>query len=252
MESRLPVLSLRAKLVLSYLAVTLGAILMLSIVVSFAIQNSFANSQREQFLNQTENFTQNLGLVYASTGSWNTIPLGFAIQTEGPTLLTIVDTTGYQWYNNQNKFLSLSSDDEATMAQALQQALRGQTVQGQFQYSSDEQAFNGNYVALPVYNGGQPNAAIVGAIFTAQPQRYPEGYSPYDFLTNVNEAILISGFIAALAVVIISLFLVRRLTRPLASLTAAAEQMRQGDYSRRVEPPKSQDELGHLSQSFNE
>jgi two-component system sensor histidine kinase BaeS len=108
------------------------------------------------------------------------------------------------------------------------------------------------YIALPVYNGGQSNEAIVGAVFKAQPQRYPEGYSPYDFLTNVNQAILISGFIAALAVVLISFFLVRRLTRPLALLTMAADQMRRGDYSRRVEPPQSQDELGRLSQSFNE
>jgi two-component system sensor histidine kinase BaeS len=252
MEPRLSSLSLRAKLVLSYLAVTLGAILMLSIVVSIAIQNSFANSQREQFLNQTENLTQNLGLVYASIGSWDRIPLAFVIQTEGPTLLTVVDSSGGVVYGSQNKFLFLSNDDEAAMSQALQQALHGQTVQGNFQSSSDDGSFNGMYIAMPVYNGGQSNEAIVGAIFMAQPQRYPEGYSPYDFLTNVNQAILISGFIATLVVVIISLFLVRRLTRPLASLTAAAEQMRRGDYSRRVEPPRSQDELGRLSQSFNQ
>lgn len=252
MKSRLPALSLRAKLVLSYLAVTLGAIFMLSIVVSIAIQNSFASSQHEQFITQSENFTQELGLAYASVGSWDRIPLAFAIQTEGPTLLKVVDTSGIQVFATQNKFLFLSNDDVAAMNQALQQALRGQTVQGNLQNSSDKLAFNGMYIAMPVYNGGQSNEAIVGAVFIAQPQRYPEGYSPYDFLTNVNQAILISGLIAALAVVIISLFLVRRLTRPLASLTAAADQMRQGDYSRRVEPPKSQDELGRLSQSFNE
>ena len=252
MLSRLPVLSLRAKLVLSYLAVTLGAILMLSIVVSITIQNSFASSQREQFLSQTENFTQNLGRVYASAGNWNTIPLGFVIQTQGPTLLQVVDTSGNQLYSNQSKFLFLNDEDETMLTLALRQALRGQVVQGTFQNSSDDQAFNGTYIALPVYNGGQSNENIVGAVFIAQPQRYPEGYSPYDFLTSVNQAILISGLIAALAVVIVSLFLVRRLTRPLASLTAAAERMRQGDFSRRVDPPKSQDELGRLSQSFNE
>jgi len=43
-----PPLSLRLKLVLSYLIVALGAILILAIAVSLAIQNYFANSQRDQ------------------------------------------------------------------------------------------------------------------------------------------------------------------------------------------------------------
>src|SRR5437016_2903002 len=43
-----PPLSLRLKLVLSYLIVALGAILILAIAVSLAIQNYFANSQTDQ------------------------------------------------------------------------------------------------------------------------------------------------------------------------------------------------------------
>jgi signal transduction histidine kinase len=71
------------------------------------------------------------------------------------------------------------------------------------------------------------------------------------FLTNVNQAILIAGAGVALVVILFSLFLARRFTRPLESLTTAADQMRQGDYSRRADPPKSKDELERLAVTFN-
>src|SRR5256885_5998814 len=45
--------------------------------------------------------------------------------------------------------------------------------------------------------------------------------------------------------------LFRSLASPLVSLTAAAEEMKGGNYSQRVEPPKSQDEMGKLASTFN-
>lgn len=254
MKARLPALSLRAKLVLSYLAVTLGAIFMLSIVVSFAIQNYFANSQREELQSRAESLAQQIGISYASFGSWdNMASQHVSIPIDIQLLVEIVDTSGSVRAGNPLPYVQLTLDNQTTMTQALTQALKGQEVTGQFQsLSVDGDTVTSIYIAVPIYYRGQSSATIVGAVFAAEPQQNPGGFSPSDFITNVNQAILISGFIAALAVVIISLFLVRRLTRPLASLTAAADQMRQGDYSKRVEPPKSQDELGRLSQSFNE
>jgi len=254
MTSHLPVLSLRAKLVLSYLAVTLGAILMLSVVVSFAIQNYFANSQREELQSRAESLAQQLGLSYASYGSWDKMAAQHvSIPIDMQLLVQVVDTSGSGRAGNPLPYLQLTSDNQTTMTQSLTQALKGQEVTGQFQsLSVDGDTVTSIYIAVPIYYNGQSSATIVGAVFAAEPQQNPGGFSPSDFITSVNQAILISGLIAALAVVIVSLFLVRRLTRPLASLTAAAEQMRRGDYSKRVDPPKSRDELGRLSQSFNE
>ncbi len=257
MKARLPTLSLRAKLVLSYLAVTLGAILMLSIVVSIAIQNSFASSQRSQLQARAEDLAGQLGKAYYSFAGWQGVSAHTMLEIPGTVLVKIDDVSN----NPPNPlnytippFLQLNAASASTIDQALALALSGQEVQGQLQIqsSTDDDTFNSIYIAVPIYYNGQSNAEIVGALFMAEPQQYPQGFSPYDFLTNVNQAILISGLIAALAVVIVSLFLVRRLTRPLESLTVAAEQMRQGDYTHRVEPPKSRDELGRLSQAFNE
>src|SRR2546425_11862336 len=53
--------SLRAKLVLSYLGVALGAMLLLIIVVSLAVQNYFYSAQLDQFRANAEYTAQQIG-----------------------------------------------------------------------------------------------------------------------------------------------------------------------------------------------
>jgi len=62
-------LSLRVKLMLSYLGVALGAILILAFVVSFATQNYFIGTQQAQLRTQAEYAAQNVGHLYSSYGS---------------------------------------------------------------------------------------------------------------------------------------------------------------------------------------
>ncbi len=91
----LPPLGLRWKLVLSYLFVTLGAILILAIAVSIAIQNYFAGAQRAQLHVQVENLAAQIGQYYRASGEdWRGVPLQY-IQTSDPYLLIITDHTVY-------------------------------------------------------------------------------------------------------------------------------------------------------------
>ncbi|HKV58836.1 MAG TPA: HAMP domain-containing sensor histidine kinase, partial [Ktedonobacteraceae bacterium] len=112
--------------------------------------------------------------------------------------------------------------------------------------------FSGFYVSVPVYDGGVPGGKVIGALLLAQPYKYPQGFAPGDVLGTLDTVILITGAIIALLVVAFSVFMTRRLTRPLVSLTAAAEQMKGGDYSQRVDTPQSKDEIGTLAQTFND
>ncbi|HAT43998.1 MAG TPA: hypothetical protein DCS90_02745, partial [Ktedonobacter sp.] len=90
----LPAPSLRLKLVLSYLIVALGAILILAIAVSLAIQNYYASSQRDQLRAEGEYFAQQIGHLYRAYGAnWSTVPLQ-QVQTGGPELLIITDQSG--------------------------------------------------------------------------------------------------------------------------------------------------------------
>lgn len=244
-----PIFNLRLKLVLSYLGVALGAILLLVIVVSLAVQNYFFSAQQKELQSNAENVAQQIEQVYSSPQvgeNWaNVVP---PLRIYGPDLFVVVDTSLNPHSSPQAAFFALSNSD---LKQALIQALQGQEVEGTLQGSPDGDAFSGQYISVPLRLGGPPNGKIIGALLLAQPNQYPQGFSPYAFLANVDQAILIAGAIIAVIVVIFSLMLARQFTRPLESLTAAAEHMKGGNYAQRVTPPKSQDELGRLALTFN-
>ncbi|MDQ6662140.1 MAG: HAMP domain-containing protein, partial [Chloroflexota bacterium] len=253
--------SLRTKLVLSYLAVALGAILILTIGMAVAIQNSFANSQKAQLRSQSIYIAQQLGHLYRSYNSWDQAPLQL-IQTEGPLLLFVSDQQNVLHLQIQPTNAIVSDADMPALKTALAQALQGQEVDGYLQGisgnsgsgvgSADSTVFTGLYASEPIHYNGDANGSIVGAVLVAEPNHYyPQGYNPAQFLAQANQATLITGTLVAIIVIILSLLLARRLTSPLEKLTHAAEHMRQGNYAERVPPLKSADELGRLSSTFN-
>jgi len=230
-----PGFSLRAKLVLSYLGVALGAMLLLIIVVSVVVQNYFYSTQLDQFKANAEYTAQQIG-QRGNIGPINPV---------GSELYIVVDSNDHLVAISQ--YIDISPFD-----QSIQQALQGQEVQCNLQVSSDtNNSLAGLYISVPIRNGGQPTGAIIGALVVAEPLQYPAGFSPYEFLAKVDKAILITGSVIAVVVIIFSLWLARRLTRPLTSLTFAAEQMGEGNYDQRVVIPKGNDELGRLALSFN-
>lgn len=148
--------------------------------------------------------------------------------------------------------LSLISENQSAVNQCINQAVQGQSVQNPLQGSVDGgSSISAYYVCEPIYDNGQSNAKVVGALFAIMSNQYINASPPANFLSTVDLAILITGGAIALIVILFSLFLARGLTKPLKSLTAAVEHMQSGDYTQRVEPPKSQDEIGNLSYAFN-
>ncbi|HEY1351087.1 MAG TPA: ATP-binding protein [Ktedonobacteraceae bacterium] len=242
-------LSLRVKLVLSYLGVALGAIMLMVTVVAFAVQNYFYQSQVDQLRAETEQIAQQLAQAYRDNGnSWNGISLTPKTSMFSPYLsapVVFVDAQGV----SHSPYLSTDFlPYDTTIQQALILALHGQETTGKLQGdASDPDVFSGIYVCTSV----KLNAQTIGALFVAQPNRYPRGFSPSAFLAKVDLVILITGVGIAFVVVAFSLFMARRLTRPLALLIQAAEQMKAGNYNQRVEQPGSQDELGRLALTFN-
>ena len=228
-----PAFSLRAKLVLSYLGVALGAMLLFIIVVTVVVTNYFYSAQLDQFRANAEYTAQQIG-QRGNIGPINPV---------GSELYIVVDS--------KDHLLAISQPiDISPFEQSIQQALQGQEVQGQVS-SDTNNSLAGFYISVPIRYGGQPTGAIIGALVVAEPLQYPAGFSPYEFLANVDKAILITGSVIAIIVIIFSLWLARRLTKPLTSLTFAAEQMGAGKYAQRVVIPKGKDELGKLALSFN-
>ncbi|WP_069803263.1 sensor histidine kinase [Thermogemmatispora onikobensis] len=233
-------LSLRSKLVLSYLAVALGAIVVLAIAVIAAVYNYYYTAQIRQLQDTAQTYARGIEdfYTYQLGGHWGPFSLRFPV----PALLVIVDQSGHQLLCNPPAGFDSQFCSEAAITQSAAQALQGNEVDGHLESSG----FKGLYVSVPLYDESSGSHQLIGALLIAQPEA-----SPQRFLSNVTQAILLAGLLIGVAVIIFSLLLARRLTRPLESLTAAVERMKEGDYSQRVDPPPTQDELGRLAQTFN-
>jgi len=242
-------LSLRVKLVLSYLMVALGAILILAVVVVLAIQSYFANVQIDELRRQAEYAAPQIAARYnTTTQSFDNV--GSAIDRFSLSIQIVVGPNG-QLPIPTDVLNEGGGNAGNTVSQAVLQALKGQEPQGHFQIVlRNRGVVSFVYVSVPIRLTGQGDAQTVGAVLLAQPEQYPNG-TPSVFLRNVNTAVLISGIGISLIVILFSLLMARRLTQPVEALTLAAEQMKRGKYTERVVVPKTQDELGQLALTFN-
>jgi two-component system sensor histidine kinase BaeS len=237
--------SLRAKLMFSYLVVALGAILLLSFAVSLAFRNFVYQSNIEILRRQVDNRVAQIEYFYQLNGAtWDRFPQEY-IATGDPLLLVLIDQNGQQLLCGQPAFLTRGNCNDPTVRNALQQSLKGNEDDGSISVSTADHTFSSLFVCEPIKYNGQ----IVGALFLSAPLN-SDAIVPV--LDQINQAVLLTGLVVALLVVVFSFFFARGLTHPLESLTAAAEQMKQGKYTQRVTPPGSHDELGRLARTFND
>src|SRR5258708_3770995 len=122
-KSLRPVPSLRVKLVLSYLVVALGAILLLVVVVSLAVQNYFYKAQQDQLKANAENVAQQIGQIYHNGGgSWDSP--GPPLRLFGPGINIAVDT-----HLQVRSFPQVDINElPAALKQALQLGVQGQEM----------------------------------------------------------------------------------------------------------------------------
>ncbi len=242
-ELKRSALSLRTKLILSYLLVILGTIVVLSFVISTTVQNYYRQDQVKTLDMYAGYVAQTLEGDYIRAGGWGS---GGNLAKSGDASLTIiVDSHGAQLLCSMPDLFDDSSCNNQTEKDALAQALKGQTVQpGTIQVTAQHETYPSLYVCVPLQLS---NGQIIGAVFYSQPQ------NNYSRLTSlINQAIIITGLIVACIAALCAFLLVRRFIKPLEALRRAAEQMKEGKYTQRVEQPKSVDELGELALTFNE
>jgi len=237
-------LSLRTKLVLSYLAVILGTVLVLSFAVSWAVQNYYFNLQKHRLQATADEIERDIehGIIF-SHGHHFTASL-----YEDGTLFALM-IPGENTPICQQAFIGADNCNNPILTKALHQALQGQSTDfSEIQLVAPE---GGNISSIYTSRPLRINGHIVGAMFLAEPQISPK-FGFLQQIQQINEAILIAGFVVAGIALCTSILLVRRLTQPLEDLTVAAEQMKLGKYTQRVSLPKKLDELGQLGLTFNE
>ncbi len=229
-------LSLRVKLVLSYLLVTLAAILIMTFTIALTVQNYFMSSQLNDLRARANQVIEPVGTILQGS------PVSTLNRERDPDLIVVADTTGRQFLCTQPASLLQGNCNDPTVKNALSRAVTQGETYGYIQVSNGESTFSSLYISEPVKYDGN----VIGALFLSQPE-----IDPNAFLQPVNKAILISGIIVSTVVIIFSLLITRLLIRPVEALTVAAEQMQRGKYTERVSVPKTQDELGQLALTFN-
>ncbi len=240
---------LRTKLIVNYLILMLGVLLLLTIAVLLSIQNYFTDTQRQQLQMHAQDTATQIETLYRGVmgENWDQEPAMIQREDGGPALVYIVDTQGRERLYSIPEHFLLSSSEEQVVQQCLLQSLKGKSCSGYFQHTDEKHVFSGFYQSQPLYDGNQ----IIGAMFFAEPDFYPRGFSPGDFVTNVSRTILCVTVIAAAIVIIFSTIVARRLTRPLVALRKAAERLSMGDYTQRIAPPNTHDEIDQLAYTFN-
>jgi signal transduction histidine kinase len=150
------------------------------------------------------------------------------------TRIRILDTLGVVLVDSQQQGQGADLAADPVVAQALAGHYAART-----EHSSQEPAM---HLALPVLIGGK----LVGAVYLNQP------------LSDVNAVMrdlrwrwLLATLVALLFSGLVGLLLSGAISRPLGRLTAAAGAVARGQLDLRV-PVRSRDELGRLSQAFNE
>lgn len=235
-------LSLKAKLVLSYLAVALGAVLIMAVIIALAVQNYFNNAQLDALRSTALYRAQYLSYIYQRVGSWGKVNQ-IHISPNDPAVLVLADGRDELIACSQPAFILNGNCNDPILQHALAQSLKGQVQSGYLPVVTQNGTFSSLFVSVPITLDGH----TIGAMFLSEPQIYPDA-----FPGQVNTSILVTVLAVSLVVLFFSILFATRLTKPLMSLTEAAEQMKQGRYAQRVSAPKSQDELGMLAQTFNE
>jgi signal transduction histidine kinase len=99
---------------------------------------------------------------------------------------------------------------------------------------------------IPIESNGETVGTVIS---TGQPLvRKPIDQK---YIDQINQALWIAAFGGVLIAILLGFIITRSLTRPIRELTHAAHKMAQGKLEQEI-PIRSQDELGELTQAFNQ
>ncbi|SDY65632.1 two-component system, OmpR family, sensor histidine kinase BaeS [Modestobacter sp. DSM 44400] len=220
--------SLRGRLALGFAAIAVAIALLAALGVNLAFKSRFDDYLDQQRGAQVQQLAAAVTVMYQAGGGWDTDRLD---QLAGAVAMTgadirLLDTGGTLIWPTAD-----SSTSE--MAQMHQEMMGG----------------TGPLAApirVPIAVDGQSRGTLQVAL--------PEGNVPVadqQFRSGVNRMLLLGGVAFAVVASALGAWLARRVTRPVAELTAAARDLRAGDRTRRA-AVSGPDEVAALARAFND
>jgi signal transduction histidine kinase len=267
--------SIRTRLTLSYLAVIVVAMSLSGFVLLSLLERYFLQALEDSLVAQARITAQALipgamaegPPVEAPSSAFNTLqqrasnlelqaqnvmppveefPLGdvdldylanasLQLSSQLDTRIRILDAQGMVLVDSFQVDQGADLRDDPLVAQALAGQCASDTDQaGRYQSAM--------HLALPVLVEGK----LVGAVYLSQPLK-----DAIAVLSDLRSRWLLSTVIALVLSAVVGLVLSGAIARPLRLLTAAADAVARGQLDQQV-PVRSRDELGRLSQAFNE
>ncbi len=219
--------SLALRLALSFAAVGVGAAVLTAVLVNVAFDRRFDDYVSDQRRQSQEQLVSALESSYRRGDRWEPTDLasvGAAASMNG-LAFRVEDASGRTVW---------SSLDESSTGMA--QMHREMMATGPL----------GPERRIPVAVDGE----TVGAAVVRLPQG---GLRPQDLSlrTSVNRLLATGGIVAGLASLAVGVVLARRVTAPVAELTASARRLAAGDRSQRLQSDRN-DELGEMGRAFNQ
>ena len=218
----------RLKSIHSQVLISFLFIIFINLIISTAIEYHTYMSELPGLLTEirTRAIAQHLSATYTKNNSWENIDLEIqrllnleSLNTLEDTSMRIIvrDLTGSTVYNSFSNITSLKNTS---------------LTEGE-----SEEIYN--------YTNSLPVGVVTLYISRSYLMKYAAGYT-----AALLRAGFLKGLIIAAVAVIISLLLSRRITRPIISLTSAAELIAASGEASRIEI-KSSDEIGQLGRTFN-
>jgi signal transduction histidine kinase len=225
--------SLKGKLVLSYLAVTLVTVLIISLLIRFNSGRSLTNLLIDQ---QTSSMAEAVQTYYLDNGSLSGFHEYYAQQSGGGKGQS-GQGTGYGANSRRDNRQLTGLVDNSNLA--LIPSL-GYTV-------GQEVPENAIKDSVPVEVDGQ----VIARIFADTTKTIQLNPEEARFIERTNLAIGLAAIAGTLVAVLIGFLLSGRLLKPIRLLTQASKSLSKGEYRQQI-PVASTDELGELTSTFNQ
>lgn len=232
-------MSLRSRMLVLVAGVVLGAALASVLAVRVVAERRFRTFVSDADVSRAEDLAVMLGSVYGQRGSWEEVQAAFDVRGDD-------GRPGMGMMREGRRGMpGRTPDAAATRSRIVLADLEGTVV------VDTSRELLGTRLAAAAAGIPVPGpAGRVGTLYIGTMLEPGLAAGDAAFLASVTRAIVLAGGVAALAALAVGLAAVRRLTRPVAALTRAAERAGAGDLEARVEV-RGRDELARLGESFN-
>jgi signal transduction histidine kinase len=230
--------SLRSRLTLSFAAVALVLIAIISSLSSYFINQQFKSyitKQQESTLNE---IVYSLGQQYnADTKTWNVEyvhTIGMYALYDGY-IIKVYDESNLSVWDAEVWDMSACVEIKEDITHQMLTRFPG--TSGKFSDTDFSIELMGNQI-------GRVNVTYFGPYFYSD--------NDFDFLSQLSSILLLVGVVSLLISLILGYLISRRISKPILSTILATEQISQGDYKIRIHEKSKLTEVDNLIESVNQ